>query len=143
MTALDSISWLQLTSVPRPADETMPGELRRQIFASLAGAHAELLGGQPAGLLAFCCVRPPGVRRLQYLVGGVPRFPPASTHQGAADLTRDIPILYPPGAMGAQVPAAGVRAALDAFGVWTACLGEPDVLWTPGDDSPQTALRAP
>jgi len=60
MTALDSISWLQLKSVPQPNDETQPGELRRQIFASLAGAHAELLGGngQAAGALAFCCMRP-------------------------------------------------------------------------------------
>jgi DNA helicase HerA-like ATPase len=143
MTMLDSISWLQLRSVPRPVDETRPGQLRRQIFASLAGAHAELLGGQPGGLLAFCCVRPAGVRRLQYLVGGSPRFPPASTMAGAADQARDVPVLYPPGATGASVPAAGVRAVLDTFGVWTACLGESDVLWTPGDDSPQAALRAP
>jgi hypothetical protein len=143
MTALDSISWLQLRSVPRPVDETGPGELRRQIFAALAGAHAELLGGQPAGLLAFCCLRPVGVRRLQYLVGGSPRFPPAGSVARESGLARDAPVLYPPGATGAPVPASGVQAALDAFGVWTACLGQPDVLWTLDDDSSRAALRAP
>jgi uncharacterized protein len=143
MTPLDSLCWLQLKSVPRPADETRPGELRRQIFASLAGAHAELVGGQVPGLLAFCCVRPRGLRRLQYLVGGAPRFPPAGTPAGAADPARDVPVLYPPGATAAPLPASAVNAALDTFGVWTACLGEPDVLWTPGEDSQQAALRAP
>ena len=44
MTALDSMSWLQLTKIPRPTNETRPDDLRRQIFASLAGAYAELLG---------------------------------------------------------------------------------------------------
>ena len=160
MTALDSISWLQLTSVPRPVDETRPTELRRQVFASLAGAHAELLGGdgRPGGALAFCCVRPAGVRRLQYLVGGSPRFPPAGTAIIPADHDttvgqdpaprydrpgRDVPVLYPPGATGISLPAAAVGAALGSLPLWTACLGEPDVLWTPGDDSPQAALRAP
>ncbi len=149
MTALGSISWLQLKSVPRPVDETRPGELRRQIFASLAGAHAELLGGdgQPSGALAFCCMRPAGVRRLQYLVGGSPRFPPASALDGTVDPpgspARDIPVLYPPGATGVPLPAVEVRAGLDSLPLWTACLGEPDVLWTPGDDSPQVAMRAP
>src|SRR5689334_19468589 len=100
MTAMESISWLQLTSVPRPAEETRPGELRRQIFASLAGAHAELLDSQTAGLLAFCCIRPPGQRRLRYLVGGAPRFPPAGPPAGVAGLARDVPVLYPPGAAG-------------------------------------------
>jgi len=145
---LDSISWLRLTSVPRPVDQARPTELRRQIFASLAGAHAELLGGagQSTGTLAFCCVRPAGVRRLQYLVGGSPRFPPAGTatlRDGPGSPARDVPVLYPPGATGIPAPAADVAAALGSLGLWTACLGEPDVLWTPRDDSPQAALRAP
>jgi DNA helicase HerA-like ATPase len=146
MTALDLVSWLRLTSVPRPADEAKPGELRRQIFASLAGAHAELLGsgaGQPSGTLAFCCLRPAGVRRLQYLVGGSPRFPPAGALGGAQDRSgREVPVLYPPGATGTPLGAAEVRADLDSLPVWTACPGAPDVLWVPEDDPPQAAARA-
>src|SRR5205814_10032665 len=102
--------------------------------------------GQAAGMLAFCCVRPAGVRRLQYLVGGSPRFPPAGTAtltDGPGWPARDVPVLYPPGATGIPAPAADVAAALGSLQLWTPCLGEPDVLWTPGDDSPQAALRAP
>ncbi len=150
MTALDSLSWLQLTKVPRPADEARPEDLRRQIFASLAAAYAELLGvsGQPPGTLAFCCLRLPGLRRLQYLVGGSPRFPPAGSTDGSAGTdswsARDVPVLYPPGSTGVPLPAFAVNSGLDSLPLWTACLGEPDVLWnTEDDEQPRLALRAP
>jgi len=153
MTTLDSLSWLQLTKVPRPTSETRSDDLRRQIFASLAGAYAELLNvsdvsGQPAGTLAFCCLRLAGLRRLQYLVGGSPRFPPAGGADGPPDLgarspAREVPVLYPPGSTGVGVPASVVRAGLESFPLWTACLGEADVLWTTEDDPPQAPLRAP
>ena len=149
MTALDTLSWLQLTKVPRPAKETRPDDLRRQIFASLAGAYAELLGigGQPTGMLAFCCLRPPGQRRLQYLVGGSPRFPPARTADGPLDphsrSALEVPVLYPPGSTGVQLPASAVNACFGTLPFWTACLGEADVLWTEENDSPPTPLRAP
>jgi uncharacterized protein len=143
MTPLDSISWLQFDSVPRPIDETSSDELRRQIFASLAGAHAELQGvnGEPPGTFAFCCVRPAGLRRLQYLIGGSPRFPSAGTASGAAGC--GVSVLYPPGATGLPTPAAEVAACLDSLPLWTACLGEPDVLWAADDNQPRAALRAP
>ena len=147
MMNLDSLSWLQLTKVPRPVNETRPTGLRRQIFASLAGAHAELLGGadQAVGTLAFCCLRPAGcaafstwlavrrASRLRHARSG--RTAPGRRVGTCPSCTRLVPPesrLPPP-----RWPH------LDSLPLWTPCLGEADVLWAPGDDSPQAALRAP
>jgi hypothetical protein len=148
MMPLASLAWYQLTSIPRHDDEVGPDTVRRQIFASLAGAHAELLGdGQPgAGMLAFCCIRAAGARRLQYLVAGAPRFPPAASspaYDPAGCHPRDVPILYPPGASGTPLPASQVTAGLDSLPTWSRCLGEPDVLWAIEARTAEKAARSP
>lgn len=157
MTALGSLSWLRLTRVPRAVDDARPDDLRRQIFASLAGAYAELLAvsGPPPGTLAFCCLRTPSQRRLQYLAGGSPSFPPAATGVGPSgprgydnprgETHREVPVLYPPGSAGVPLPAAVVNAGLGSLPLWIPCMGGPDVLWAADDDDRDVGprLRAP
>ena len=126
----ERLSWVQLTQVPRAADATDALGLRRQIFAALAGAHAELLGLEAeSSSIAFVCMRPRGSRRLLYAMGGHPVFPfVVDDAEGDAG---DVPVLYPPGSRGCSIPAAQVEAELEKLPYWVRCVGEADILWAP------------
>ena len=146
MIDLASYGWLRLLTVPRHhPDDDRPDPTRRQLFAALAGAHAELRPGadSTAGALAFACLRPPGETRLQYLVGGVPHFPPAGS-EAQVEPGRAVPVLYPPGTTGVRVGSDQVTGTLATLPDWVRCTGEADVLWTPeSEPEPGPRMRSP
>jgi hypothetical protein len=152
----------QLVEVPQP-DRPGPGEepddTANALFTALTGAHADLLGtgdlsgtgnGAPALLTAW--VRPVHGRALRLLLGGRPYFPPAGGRNaggqsdagrsaGGGPPTRRQRVLFPPGAVAIELPAAEVGALLDEFPAWVCCAGRPDSLWVRPEQRPRDAVR--
>jgi len=144
--SLEEFTWLQLITVPRvEEDNDHPDTTRRHLFAALTGAHAELRGDVdgPPGALAFACLRAPGQTRLQYLLGGLPHFPPAPDAPISSPGTV-IPVLYPPGSTGRVVESRQVASDLTSIPSWIRCTGEPDALATPeAQANASEKLRSP
>ncbi|MEV4315313.1 ATP-binding protein [Actinocrispum sp. NPDC049592] len=122
MELLDGFSFHRVLSAPRPPDDlSTPDRVPAQLFAALSGAHAELSRDAGAAIAAAWC-RMPGEKRLRFLVGGRPYFPPAGKGSG--------PILYPPGAT-----AEPTEIDLAEFPLWVRCPGHIDPLWIADDSS--------
>lgn len=134
MSYWDGFRFHQLIELPRFAgaeDGTArpPEERSGLLGAALTGAHADLLSsGQHGAALLTAWVREPEDRRLRFLLAGRPFFPPAS---GTAVSRTTHQVLFPPGAVAAEVPAQEAVRLLDAFPCWVPCSGRADALWAP------------
>ncbi|WP_007513281.1 ATP-binding protein [Pseudofrankia saprophytica] len=142
----DGFELFQVVSVPRPRAGSADTELAgAQVFAALIGAHAELTSragpGETAGAASGAAspaimvgwIRPRGERRMRFLLGGRPFFPPADVQEAVAGQDGDGPrrVLYPPGSLARPVSTLDVAADLDAFPCWLRCAGRPEALWAP------------
>ena len=77
-------------------------------------------------------MRKPDDRRLRFLLAGRPFFPPASGTR-VDRTTRQV--LFPPGAVAAELSAPDATRLLDAFPWWVPCSGRADALWAPSGTS--------
>lgn len=134
-TVLDGFVFHRMAVVPRGDDlatvtdrpDEAGGRAPAQLFAALTAAHAGLRGSDDAAF-AVAWERPRGGRELRILVGGRPFSPVARPVSGAA-----VPLLYPPGSLGAAVPTEEIASRWAELGSWTRCVGGTDPLWTPQD----------
>jgi uncharacterized protein len=133
--------WVRLTSLPRPPDGAHAGRWRaRSLEPSISAAHADLRQTATCGQVVAAWLRRPGTRELDVLVGGSPSCP-FLVGDGAAD----VPVLFPPGAMGDRTDAAADW--LQAFPYWMRCLGctvesgSEDAYPGQDDDRPDTAFE--
>jgi uncharacterized protein len=133
MSYWDGFRFHQLIELPR--SEGSEGEHARSadersglLAATLTGAHADLLGtGEQAAALLTAWVRGPEDRRLRFLLGGRPFFPPASGTHVNRTMRQ---VLFPPGAVACELSAQDAARLLDAFPCWVPCSGRADALWT-------------
>jgi DNA helicase HerA-like ATPase len=135
----------QLIQVPRP-EETDEDQRREDragpLVASLTGAHTDLRAtGAPAATVLTAWVRSPADARLRFLYAGRPFFPPAVRDvSAAANGTRAL--LFPPGAVAADLSTVDVEKLLGDFRSWVPCRARPDALWAPsGNKQERPAVR--
>lgn len=134
MPAWTEFQFHELVQVPRPVTgpdgRPEPREATAgPLAASLTGAHADLLGtGRPGAALLTGWLRVPGTRRMHFLLGGSPLFPPAGSPLPSGE---PYPVLFPPGATALGLPTMQVIAMLDPFSYWVPCVARPDALWEP------------
>jgi DNA helicase HerA-like ATPase len=110
------------------------------LFGALTGAHAHLLStvdGQPPAIVA-AWLRERDRAQLRLVLGGRPVFPPAA---GEASPAGRRPLIFPPGAVGADLDPETVSAWLAGFGHWVACVGRADALWTPVEQRRPDVVR--
>ncbi|MEU3644406.1 helicase HerA-like domain-containing protein [Lentzea sp. NPDC034063] len=117
------------TVADRP-DET-GGRAPAQLFAALTAAHVGLRGREDAAFVV-AWERERAGQGLRILVGGRPHSPVARTSSAPGD----VPLLYPPGSLGAEVPVGEIAARWAGLGSWVRCVGGQDPLWTPQADVP-------
>ncbi|WP_280478891.1 ATP-binding protein [Nocardia asiatica] len=134
MSALSGFRFHQLLTVPAPTAHEHNSADRGHValFAALTAAHAELLREGPEAGLAVAWERRPGARTLRVLVGGNPRFPPASVERGR------VRVMYPPGSTATDV--RGVVEQWAQMPTWVRCTGRADALWS-ADGTQKTPPR--
>ncbi|GAB1516114.1 ATP-binding protein [Actinophytocola sp. KF-1] len=125
----------QLIQVPRPAaadEEQRRADRAGPLAASLTGTHADLrAAGAPGAMVLTAWVRSPTDERLRFVYAGRPFFPPAvrtSARRGTHAL------LFPPGAVAAELSVVDVGKLFGEFGSWVPCRARPDALWAPAGD---------
>ena len=134
----DGFRFHQLIELPRvegseDGDARPSDERSGLLAAALTGAHADLLAtGERRSALLTAWVRKPDDRRLRFLLAGRPFFPPASGTR-VDRTTRQV--LFPPGAVAAELSAPDATRLLDAFPWWVPCSGRADALWAPSGTS--------
>jgi Helicase HerA, central domain len=135
------------------SDREQPGkalsDTARSLLAALTAAHATLLAsGDPDAAVLTAWIRSRRDGQLHLMLGGRPFFPPATGHvfppaAGAAEShpheTRRA-VLFPAGALAADVPGQEVADMLAHFPFWVACTGRADALWAPDQ---QAAPKVP
>lgn len=125
----------QLVQAPRPAaadEEQRRADRAGPLAASLTGTHADLrAAGVPGAMVLTAWVRSPADERLRFVYAGRPFFPPAIRTSGRQG-TRAL--LFPPGALAADLSAADVDKLFGEFGSWVPCRARPDALWAPSGD---------
>ncbi|WP_280264460.1 ATP-binding protein [Nocardia abscessus] len=134
MSALSGFRFHQLLTVPAPTvrEQSSADAGHGALFAALTAAHAELLREGPEAGLAVAWERRPGARTLRVLVGGNPRFPPASVERGG------VRVMYPPGSTATDVN--GVVELWAQMPAWMRCTGRADALWS-ADGTEKTPSR--
>lgn len=124
----------RIVSVPRPRVEDDGDHTRAHLTAAVIAAHAVLSragegrGAEPVGLAA-AWVRPGRHRPLHFLMGGAPWFPAAGGEPSGGTV---VPLRYPPGATGREVPPGDV-ARLLRMPYWIRCTGSHDPLHVSAD----------
>jgi uncharacterized protein len=131
----------RLTQVPRPEQER---EDRRRaartgpLAAALTGSHADLrAAARPGATLLTAWLRTPDDgRRLHFLVGGRPDFPPAVRAAPGRPTSRRA-LLFPPGATGTELSTPDAEKLFGAFRRWVPCVARADALWAPSANRPE------
>ncbi|HEY3608107.1 MAG TPA: ATP-binding protein [Pseudonocardiaceae bacterium] len=135
----------RLTQVPKPEQDR--ADRRRSastgpLAAALAGAHVDLrASGVPRAALVTGWMRTvDDGRRLHFLLGGRPDFPPAA---GGGAEAGPMALLFPPGAAGTALSTPDAEKMLASFSCWVPCVARPDALWAPagGRSEPVTVRR--
>jgi hypothetical protein len=145
--SLQGFQWLRVRSVPCPDDEAVAIDwLAAKLLGAVVAAHIELSapvaaagsggGTQPAPAMAVCWVRSTAAGPTSFLVGGYPRFPPAT---GLDQDSEPVSILFPPGAQGSPVAGGEVASMLGPVVHWVRCAGVTDLIGRSGPGPSGTA----
>ena len=130
-----------MTPVP-PVDE-------QRLLPALIAAHAELVAAEassrpPALLVGW--LRAPGERRMRFLVGGRPHFPPAlagsGSHVGQQGDDGELRLAFPSGARGRRDTAEDASRIFSSLRAWLRCEGQADSLWSPEEPEVLTTLSS-
>jgi hypothetical protein len=141
MPVLDGHALFRLRQAPRPADGLEAGSHDdAQVFAALTATHAELRSATPDPELLFAWYRPQHGGPLHIMLGGRPWCPAVGAEHGE-DGAGQVPVSYPPGAVGDRVDTDVVDTAWGRLPAWVCCTGTIDPLWTAGSDDGGTVPR--